>query len=1031
MWNFQELSPKQNFGDLDQEIIDFWKQNNTFQKSVEQRPKENTFRFYDWPPFITGVPHHWHLLASTVKDAIPRYWTMKWKRCERVWWWDCHWIPVEEKVMKKLWLTKNSEIESTWVENFIKECYNYTNQVSSEWDWYIDHIWRWVDFQNAYKTMDQDYMESVMWVFKELYDKWMIYKGKRISLYSVKLGTPISNFEVAMDDSYENVNDPSITVKFDLSPNWSNREGISALVWTTTPWTLPANMALAINKECDYVIVETEEWKFLVAENRLEDIMKWKGNYKILDSFKGNKLEWLIYEPVFPFYKDKVGENNFKIYHADFITDTNWTGIWHQAPEFGEEDFGLWKQYWLHQTEAIDDECNYSEEIPDYKWRFIKDCQEDIMERLKQEGKLFRKESITHRVAICPRTNEPLVYRAQDSWFLDVQSIKDKLLDKNENISWYPEHLKYWRFAKNIEAAPDWCLSRNRYWATPMPMWTCENCWNIKVVGSREEIKQLSWQEITDLHRPYIDEIIFQCPECEWLMKRVPEVVDVWLESGSMPVAQLHYPFENEEKFRQWFPADFIAEYVGQVRAWFYVMHVVSTAMFGSQAYNNVLTTGVIAGSDGRKMSKSFNNFTDPKVLMKQYWWDSLRFYMMASPLVRWGDMNFKNEWVEDTVKKVLLPVWNTLYFFTTYANIDNFKPSDNNPNPENPLDRWIVSELNKLIRDVDQYMQDYDLQGATKVVSVFIENLSNWYIRRSRRRFWKSENDEDKMSAYQVLYHVLVEFSKVLAPLCPFISEKVFKILTGKESVHLEYFPEYDESKINNNLSEDMQKVQKIISLGLSLRAKNNIRVRQPLSTLSIWEKLDDYYIQIIKEELNVKEVEILDDMSKIATKICKPNAKLLWPKYGKSVQDIIKNAKEGNFKQIDGWKVNVIDFVLEPDEYEIVYEKKEWWPDVEWDVWIVVGLDLNITEELKNEWYARDIIRYIQEARKEADYNVDDRIQVEINFDNDNFGIVEKFGDYIQQETLSYIVESLENPDIIKSFEVDELKWEAKLKK
>lgn len=1236
---FPELNPKQSFPKLEEEIINFWKENNIFEKSIENRSKNNPYRFYDWPPFITGTPHYWHLLVSAIKDAVPRYWTMKWKRCERIWGWDCHWIAVEEKVMKKLGINSNSEIEKNWIENFIEECYNYTKQVSSEWNWYIDHIGRWVDMDNAYKTMNQNYMESVMWTFKQFYDKWFIYKWKRISQYSVKLWTPISNFEVAMDDSYESVNDPAITVKFDLWINWKEWEWVYVLAWTTTPWTLPANLALAVNEDCDYVIIELkdETWKlkgekYILAKNRVEEVMKWKWEYEIIQEFKWDKLVWLSYQPLFNFYVWKVDEKNFKIYNANFITDTDWTGIGHQAPEFGEVDFQLWKDNWLYQTESIDDECNYSYQIPDYQCRFIKDCQQDIIQRLKEEWKLFKKENITHRIAVCPRTQVPLVYRTQDTWFFDIQWMKDKLLEQNQNINWFPEYLKNWRFAKNIEFAPDWCLSRKRYWATPMPMWTDENedeklvIWSLeeiyeknkdfgqvtkiifvrhwrtdynekwlmdyknkaslndigkeqakqvfekfkninidacysspldRCVNTIQDLAEINWlkinkiDELIEVNSPNLQDQVFSCKNYKWenwywwwekikevyervsnfmkkilennkwktilvcahgdivflsrmflrnnidydtekynsglylennpkywinkmfavdyvfdqtnkildlhkhnldkiylkshktwnTLTRVSEVLDVWLESGSMSLSQFHYPFENKEYFEKAYPADFIVEYVWQIRAWFYVMHVVGVALFDQNAYQNVITTGIIAGNDGRKMSKSFGNFTDPKELLLKYGWDAIRFYVMNSPLVKWWDINFMDEWVLDVVKKLLLPIWNTLYFFTTYANIDNYEGQFDEILNEisnsnfhklnyNKLDKWIISELNQLIKEVDESMLNYDLQKSTNSISNFVQNLTNWYIRRSRRRFWKSENDDDKMQAYDTLYYVLIQFSKVLAPFCPFIAEKIYKILNDKESVHLENFPLFDEKLIDYDLNEEMNLVQNIISLWLWLRSKNSLRVRQALASISIWENLSDYYIDIIKDELNVKKVITNYDISQIAKKIAMPNAKLIWPKYWKAVQEIIKNAKEANFEELQDWKIKVGDYVLEKNEFEISYQTK--WSDlsVHWGFGTVIAMDLNITKELKNEWYARDIVRIIQEARKEIDYNVADRIKIQLKIDNWE-KIIDNFGEYIQNETLSEIVEELLDFDIEKEFDLDWVKWVVRLKK
>lgn len=845
--------------EYEKDLVKQWKKNHTFEKSVEMRPKSNAFVFYDGPPFITGEPHHGTLLSSIIKDAVPRFWTMKGKRVERVWGWDCHGLPAEVFTEKKLGIKDKRDIGTKIsLEEYITTCRDNMVQTGDLWESTIDRIGRWVDFKGAYKTMDKDYMESVWWAFKELYNKGKIYEGEKVLLYCTRDATPISKAEVAMDNSYQDVTDPSVYAKFKLKD-----EDSYLLAWTTTPWTLPSNSAIAVNSKLTYAEVELDGQKLILAKKLLEKALQDDKHqvlpHKVLRTFKGEELVGKSYEPLFDTYQD-MGQQAFKVWHADFVHDEEGTGIAHESPAYGEEDYYLSQERGFPWVLNTDENGIY--DAGEWKGQNVWEVNKEIAKTLLERGQLLRIEYITHSYPHCHRCHNRLMYRAHPSWFMDINGQRQEMLANNGSIHWFPEHIKNGRFAKTVESAPDWNLSRDRFWATAMPVWKGTDKDGkelIKVVGSYAELKELSGVELDDYHRPWIDDVTFEIDGVKYT--RIDKVLDCWFESGSMPFAQFHYPFENVDKFEQSFPGDYIAEYVGQVRAWFYYLHAVSTGLFGQNSFKNVIVTGNLAGDDGRKMSKSFGNYTDPNELMDEYSADSLRFLLLGSTLLNGEDYALLDKEVATTARKLSM-VWNMYDFFTMYAEVDGWEWDGNldDPTPDlhNPLDQWIVSRMHQLTEEIERHMERYDLPNAVKPILEFLDDASNWYVRRSRKRFWKTDNDSDKDAAYRTLHYVLVQLSIAMAPFTPFLSEELYQKLTGGESVHLVDWPEV--GHINELILKHMAYVKWAVNEGLSLRAKEGIKVRQPLSAVHIEGavELSDDLKTIIAEELNVKQVQL-----------------------------------------------------------------------------------------------------------------------------------------------------------------------------
>ena len=1023
------VNPKQSFPQMEENILQFWKENKTFEKSVEKNKKE--YIFYDGPPFATGLPHYGHLLAGTLKDVVPRFWTMRGYKIERKWGWDCHGLPVENEVEKELGLGNKTAIEEYGIDKFNEYCRKIVLKYAKEWKSTVNRMGRWVDMENDYKTMNPEYMESIWWVFKSLWDKKLIYEGHKVVPYCIRCATPLSNFET--NQGYKDKQDPALTVKFELA----DEPGTYLLAWTTTPWTLPSNLAIAVGADLTYAkIKDANGENYIIALDRIPHYYKNPHEYQVVSEFLGKELKGRKYKPLMPYYKGKREKNAFTVTTGNFVTLEDGTGLVHMAP-FGEDDMATLKALNVEAVYPLDAEGKFNEEVKEFEGIDVFTANPLIIKRLKDEKKIVRHETTNHSYPFCWRCDTPLIYRPISTWFVKVEKMREKLLKTNQKINWIPDHLKDGRFGKWLEGARDWAISRNRYWGTPLPIWRCEKCDELKVIGSISELETESGKKVTDLHKHFVDKIPLKCI-CGGLMIRIPEVLDCWFESGSMPYAQFHYPFENQEKFKKNFPGEFIAEGLDQTRGWFYTLHVLANALFNKPSFKNVIVNGIVLAEDGTKMSKRLKNYPDPNHMLSTYGADALRFYMMNSPVVKADDMRFSEKGVSDVVRNFILPIWNSYSFFVTYANIDKWKPSRRSSGGEidqsrqqgkgNKLDQWILEELNKLIVQEIEFMEGYDLQKASNLIYKFVDDLTNWYIRRSRRRFWKSEDDADKKHAYATLYRVMVTLCKVIAPFMPFLSEEMYRNLTGEESVHLADYPKparKTETRVtegalrpsSGRLQEEMFLAKTIVSLGLAARAKAKIKVRQPLSKIQI--ALGDQYdptllddeIEIIKEELNVKSVDLIKEPKELATVIAKPNAKLLGPKYGKDVQKIIVEAKSGKFTKLDNGNIKVLDFELTPEEMEIAYLGKPGF-NVETEAGILVALDTKITPELEQEGVARDLIRQIQELRKAADYNVNDRIKVALI--NANAEMLKNFGDYIKSETLATTIEKdLGDPD------------------
>jgi isoleucyl-tRNA synthetase len=862
--SFKPVSPKVNFPELEEEILTFWKENKTFEKSVNDRPDEKRWVFLDGPPFITGMPHYGTLLSSIPKDVFPRFKTMQGYRVPRVWGWDCHGLPAENKVEKKLGIKSKREIEeAVGIKKFIDECKLYVSEVSEEWEWYVDHIARWVDFKNAYRTMDTSYMESVMWVFKTMYEKGYIYKGLRVSLYCPHCGTPISNFEVAMDaDNHKELVDPGTTYKYQLADD----KNTFILAWSTTPWNKIVTPALAVNPNLTYVKVAQGDENYILAKTTIKIL---DGEYKILDEFSGKKLLGKKFVPHYDYYPIESTEKAFEIIPGEFVTAEEGTGVVTIAA-YGEEDLLVMQKENVHIETHLDDEGTIKKDVPKFGGMYYLKANKFVDEDLQNRGLIYKTSDHPHKVALCWRCGTRLYHAPQDAWYVNVQMLKETLKKSNEAVNWFPTHFKYGRFLKSLENAPDWNISRSRYWGSPVPVWECE-CGERFVPGSIKELQEHSGVAIKDLHKPEIDLVTVPCDRCGKAMHRVPEVLDSWIEAGSASFGERHYPFSGEEDVEKFYPPEFIAEYTGQIRAWFYVLHVIANALDLRKDGNNflaknVLVTGVILGTDGRKMSKNYGNYPDPREMLQKYGGDALRLYLLGSPVMHGEDIIISEEQYRNQVKGMMLVLWNVYNFFITYANIDKFEASNRSQVTKSVLDDWIISLLHQLIKDVTKSLEKYDTVVAIEKLQKFVSEFSTWYIRRSRDRVGASaDNIEDKQAFYQTTFEILTTLTKLLAPITPFLSESIYKNLTSEESVHLASWPMHDDALIDKKIVADMKLAREIVQYGHAKRKTEGWGVKDPKKELA-FDAPGDYtnlsgnakIMQLVMDELNTYAVKV-----------------------------------------------------------------------------------------------------------------------------------------------------------------------------
>ncbi len=1025
---YKELSSKPDYSTIQPSILEFWEKNRIFEQSVNGKTGEEAV-FYDGPPFPTGKPHHGTVLVSFIKDMIARYQTMRGYKVPRVWGWDCHGLPIENQAEAQLGINDKTQIESELgIDKFNEKCFEIVSANNEAWREYITEMARWVDYDNAYKTMTPQFMESVMWAFKQCYEKGLIYKDYRVTPYCMHCETSLSISDTRESDSTRPRQDRWIIARFKADNQEIDGKKVYFLAWTTTPWTLPSNLCLAIGEKLDYAYVDVGEAIYVACKNVLSNFKKVFGEQPcIVKECKGADLLGMTYEPLFPYFASKKSDGAFRVVSADYVGADEGVGIVHTAPAFGEDDYWTCKRNNIPLVNPVDAKGHFTEEITDFYNVTNQNGDGDVISLnpiiirfLYDNGKAVADGTIEHNYPHCWRCKRPLIYRAMDAYYFNIDAIKERLIEANEDINWVPDTVKHGRFGNWLENARDWNISRNRYWSTPIPIWKCEHCGKEVVLGSIDEIYAKSGIKLDNLHRQYMDKVAFPCECGHGTMKRIPEVLDCWFESASVPFAQKHYPFENKEWFDSHFPSDFIVEYTGQLRCWFYYLHVLAIALFDKPAFKNCVVHGTILAKDGKKLSKSSKNYTDPMMLMKTYGTDAFRLYLYQSNAMILNDLLFDESGIQDTYKSFLLPYWNACNFFISYANIDGFHPDTlAEPDVTSQLDKWILSKLYLTTKSITDNMDAYQVDKYLDQLEPLLDGLTNWYIRRSRRRFWGAEFTKDKKEAYETLYYVLVNVTKLLAPVAPIISEEIYRNLTGELSVHLADWPVIPEKYHDEKLLEEVEVAQRIIALSHGIRNKCTIKNRQPLSLMRVaftnaaYADVAKDFEDIIKEELNVKKMEILERVDAVASMKYDPNFMVIRSKYPKEVPSLIGAIKSGKYELKDT-TVEINGTQYDKDIILVTYLAKEGMA-VASDGAIVVAIDTTITPELYAEGVARDVVRSIQDTRKQLGCEISDKISIQFRGE-----FPEEWKEYVLGETLSVEV-PIAVPDEIVTVDTD----------